>query len=109
MAGYCPSREQTRPDTGPKKSRAGRRVVVRVRALPESVPSAVTLSSHPAISADSAEAHIAAVLLDRVVAKVVGSTPRRTECSAPGMMPGSAEISALGSLTTTLPAESICP
>jgi integrase len=26
-AGYCPARKQTRPDTGPTKSRAGRRVV----------------------------------------------------------------------------------
>jgi integrase len=40
MAGYCPNREQTRPDTGPTKSRAGRRVV----GLPD--PLIVLLKTH---------------------------------------------------------------
>jgi integrase len=40
MAGYCPNREQTRPDTGPTKSRAGRHVV----GLPD--PLIVLLKTH---------------------------------------------------------------
>lgn len=40
MAGYCPDRKQTRPDTGPTKSRAGRRVV----GLPD--PLIVLLKAH---------------------------------------------------------------
>lgn len=39
-AGYCPERKQTRPDTGPTKSRAGRRVV----GLPD--PLTVLLKVH---------------------------------------------------------------